>query len=75
MASKKKKKWSPFGRNSGVTIVSEEDMKYLKGEPAPLVITIPVVIEEDPDWKRAGFSSEEEYQKYLTTKPKDEPFK
>jgi hypothetical protein len=30
-------------------IVSEEDMKYLKGEPAPLKITIPVTIEKDDD--------------------------
>ena len=28
-------------------IVSKEDMEYLRGTPAPLKITIPVVIEED----------------------------
>lgn len=27
--------------------ISEEDMEYLRGEPAPLMITIPVVIEKD----------------------------
>ena len=28
-------------------IVSKEDMEYLKGEPAPLKITIPITIEKD----------------------------
>ncbi len=29
--------------------ISEEDLKYFRGEPAPLKITIPVIIEEDSD--------------------------
>lgn len=29
--------------------VSEEDMKYLRGTPAPLKITVPVEIEEDDE--------------------------
>lgn len=32
-----------------MTIISEEDAEYLKGEPAPLKITIPVEIEKDDE--------------------------
>jgi hypothetical protein len=31
------------------SFVSEKDLEYLKGEPAPLRITIPVVIEKDDE--------------------------
>jgi hypothetical protein len=33
--------WSPYGRHDGLQVVSEADMEYLRGEPVPLVITIP----------------------------------
>ena len=29
----------------------------------------------DPQWKRCGYDSEEAFQKYVESKPKDEPFK
>lgn len=41
-------KFDPFARPSdSVYPVSEEDMEYLRGEPVPLKITIPVEIERD----------------------------
>lgn len=40
-------KYSPYDRPAcGYQKVSEEDMKYLRGTPAPLKITVPVTIEE-----------------------------
>jgi len=39
-----KKSFSPFDRPEGFVQVSEEDMEYLRGEPAPLKITVPVTI-------------------------------
>ena len=42
------KPYSPFGRHEGFQKVSEEDMEYLKGTPAPLRITIPNIIIWDP---------------------------
>ena len=36
--------FDPFER--GLTVVSEEDMKYLRGEPVPLKITIPIKIDD-----------------------------
>ena len=39
-----KKDFDPFER--GLTVVSEEDMKYLRGEPVPLKITIPIKIDD-----------------------------
>lgn len=48
------KKWSPFDRDSDVTLVSEEDMEYLRGEPAPLKITIPIVIEKEDEQDPEG---------------------
>jgi hypothetical protein len=40
--------WSPYGRpEGGLYIVSEADMEYLRGEPAPLTILVPnIKIEE-----------------------------
>jgi hypothetical protein len=29
----------------------------------------------EPMWKRCGYENEEQFQEYLKTKPKDEPFK
>lgn len=39
-----KKSFNPFERQPFVE-VSKEDLEYLKGEPAPLQITIPIKIE------------------------------
>ena len=69
--------FSPYSNDPRIQQVSEEDMKYLSGTPVPLTITIPIVIEDDrhPMWKRYGYSSEEEFEAYFKTKPKDEPFR
>lgn len=41
-------KYSPFNRNDPRNSrITKADLEYLKGEPAPLKITIPVVIEKD----------------------------
>lgn len=39
--------YSPFHRT--FQKVSEEDMEYLRGKPAPLMITIPITIEKDEE--------------------------
>lgn len=39
-------KFNPFSRDPRITQVSEADLEYLKGTPAPLKITIPVKIEK-----------------------------
>lgn len=40
------KPFNPFERQS-LFIISEQDAEYLKGEPAPLKVLVPVTIEED----------------------------
>lgn len=40
-------KYSPYGRHCGFQKVSEEDMEYLRGTPAPLKTTIDVDIWDD----------------------------
>lgn len=41
--------YTPYGKHGEVIIISKEDAEYLRGEPAPLKITIPIVIEEPTD--------------------------
>lgn len=38
--------YSPFERNPQDTLITEEDAKYLQGEPVPLKILVPVKIKE-----------------------------
>lgn len=40
------KNFDPFSQDRRIQIVSEEDMEYLRGEPLPLKITIPVIIDK-----------------------------
>ena len=44
---RKEKPFNPFSHDQKIVLVSKEDMEYLRGEPAPLVITIPITIEKD----------------------------
>lgn len=46
-ASQEPQEWSPFTR--GPVPITEEDAKYLRGTPKPLITTIKVDIEKDPE--------------------------